>query len=194
MPWEVFMEIEEICGIVWYKLAHSDTSLSALMIAEEESLNKGEVVRALAKLNQAGLLWRKQEESFTYYRIKTELNALEWAQAVEVGVELVDLESFARLKAGQNVEDVLNIATSGEVEKNRERQIERKKVAHQKWLEGRKASRAAETDLARLVSDVRSAATQINSHLPEDDEVKKALKIAQEEAERALLALQASMR
>lgn len=188
------MDIEEVCAVVWHLLAVSPISLNSQMIADEESLVAGEVRLALAHLNRSGLLWRDQSQSPPTYRIKQELNALEWAQAVEAGVNLADLETHARLKAGQSAQDVLKIAATGGVEKNRQKQDKRRRDAHQKWLEGRSATRAAETDLARLVADVQAAFSSTMLGLPDDDEVKKALNLAQEEAQRALQALQASLR
>jgi hypothetical protein len=193
------MDIEEVCGVVWRALAQTDHSMSAQDLASAESLPAGDIRRALATLSQSGLLQRDQSVTPPVYRLQRELNALQWAQAVEAGVELPDLEAHARLKSGQREQDVLKAAARGDVEKDRERQAVRRHTIQQERLAGRRASQAAQTDLARLVADVKAAFAILppapaGQTAAEDEAVRKALEDAQAEAERALQALQASLR
>jgi hypothetical protein len=192
------MDIEEVCGLVWRALALSDKPMNAQEISVSESLPAGDVRRAVAALGQSGLVLRDPSANPPAYRLQRELNALQWAQAVEAGVELDDLENHARLRAGEREQDVLKVAARGEVEKDRARQAARRRTVQEERLAGRRASRAAQTDLARLVADVKAAFLVLPQAAPdaspEDEALRKALEDARLEAERALEALQASIR
>ena len=185
------MDIDELCGDVWHHLAHQNKAINVQDITDDLGLDATLVRKAIACLNQAGLLMR--DAIGRGYQIKGDLNALEWAHAVEIGVRLNDLEQYARLKSGQKPKDILEVTLGNDLEKVKKKQKEARQKTQQALIEGRRATRVAQTDLAQLVNDIRQVSAREDVQTG-DEYVQRALQEAQAEAEKALEALLKSMR
>ena len=185
------MDIDELCGDVWQHLAHQSEPTTVQDLTDALADDATSIRKAIACLNQAGLIQR--DALGRGYYIKRELNALEWAHAVEVGVRLMDLEKYAKLRAGQNQKDVLDISLGTQLEQTKKKQKASRHKAQQALLEGRRATKVAQTDLAQLVNDIRQVSDREDVRLG-DVYVHQALQEAQKEAEKALEALLKSIR
>lgn len=195
------MESSETTGVVWEALAKATDPYAVEHLVDDTGCSPTDVRKALARLREARLVAMATERPSTYYIIR-ELDALRWAKAVDMGVPLSVLERYGRLAPGVRTE-ALKLATSGELEVLDQQRIQIKRQHRERLLAGRAASRAAMTDLARLVEDTRSAV-----RVPEADgvsadskavqarrrAVESLLQQAVSEAERALKTMQDSLR
>lgn len=188
------MDFEDINNLVWLNLAKSNFPKSVHDISETEGLETNDVRRVIAKLYQLGLVQKLTENMNTYYRLKIALSALEWAQAVEFGISIECLENFSHLRQG-SLDDVLKIASDGSIEKYKKQKAKERKLAHEKWVFGKKASLLAATDLAKLVNDIRKVKNESKFNLQDKNlsQISKAINDIYIEAERALSALHSSL-
>lgn len=90
------------------------------------------------------------------YSLVPSLDALSWAQAVDVGVPLAALEKHARLHSSVRRE-AERLASASAPARVMEADRQRRRQRREADMDGRAASKAAATDLARLLADARAA-------------------------------------
>lgn len=99
------------------------------------------------------------------------MDAMTYATAVEIGVPLNLLEKTVSLSK-QMRREAFKLAESGEVDAALERSKERRRQEVEDQVRGRAATRAAATDLAKLVQDVSKV---VPVAVPLNEEIKRAL-------------------
>ena len=187
------MEIEEINGLVWETLATARAPMDADALSASMGLPLVKVQPALVRLRNAHLIDTVAAPPKPTYLANKELDALRWAQAVDVGVSLLVLERHARLNTATRAQ-ALKLATEGAVEKEDKRRETAKKRRRNEILAGRVASQVAATDLAQIVKDTEKALqTAGGTPGPNEQVVRTLLLQASEEAGRALDSLKKSL-
>lgn len=152
------MEQEEVRGMVWEELARAPSSLSARQLMLSCGLELSQVASALARLRQNRLVEVAAPLPETTYLPALRLDAMRWAQALELGIPLTVLERHAKLSSGTRSE-ALRVATDGTVDREVARQAQAKREASLRLIEGRAATQVAASDLARIEEDARRALT-----------------------------------
>ena len=187
------MEPEEINGILWDTLADSKQPVLATALARYLGQPIVQVQTGLARLRQAGLVEVVQPYPHLSVQVVRDLDALRWAQAVSLGVELLSLERHARLSSSARAE-ALRLATDGSLDRIEQKRRSEKRKARDAAVRGRAASKAAATDLAQILKDTQGALAAAAA--PKDSReraIAALLKQASEEAEKALSGLVKSM-
>lgn len=189
------MDAEEINGLLWETLASAGRLLSSKDLALETGQTSLAVQAGLARLRQANLIEVEVDVSVpgTVYAVILDLDALRWAQAVSLGVGLLSLERHARLSSANRAK-ALRMATDGSLERLEEGVRSSKRQARDEAIQGRAASKAAASDLARILEDT-TAALSCAKKSPDgrDRAIAKLLEQANSEAQNALSGLVKSL-
>lgn len=182
---------------IWELLCYSPVPMDAQTISRETGLPMARVSSILGKFNLAGLVDKvpspvvKQPEPVVSVgrgrKVKQELpvaptvgasfvahrdmDAMTYATAVEIGIPLFLLEKTVSLSK-KSRKEAYRLAETGQVDQAREQAKQRRREEIQSQIRGRAATKAAATDLAKLVYDVSRV---VPVELPLDDEIKKAL-------------------
>jgi hypothetical protein len=183
-----FMEQEEVRALVWEELARSPVSLSAAQIADSCGLDVSSILSAVSKLRSARLIEIASPLPVAKYRPSIRLDAMRWANALDLGVPLSVLEKYGKLSSAARA-DALRIASDGTIEREAQKQAKVKLDARRDLLEGRAATKAAATDLARIEEDARRALD--GSHL--DAAAEAVLRQVQQQASLAIERLRVSL-
>lgn len=180
------MDLSEIKGLVWEALARSKAAMSPDDVSNETGLDMRDVVRSLAGLRQVRLVEVSSPLPRPTYLPVTQLDALRWAVALEEGVPLSVLEQHASLAmAGR--QEALRLATTGEVDKVRENAKQERQRQREEVLRGRAATRAAQTDVARIADDTLLMMKKIEADRPDvPPEVFAILRRAHDQAAKAV--------
>lgn len=221
------MEATEICGLLWRVLAEQSTAVSLPTLGELSGLSRYQVSLGIAKLRSNNLLLittsspdgslstgapsadppsdparldsARLNPTQDLFRLKLSLNSLEWAQAVEIGVDFDALETYATLLQASMAE-VVALAESGALAVERDRQHQAKISARQQALQGKVNSRLAETELAGLLGDINylvdhpEAFALVPTDTPDDvTAMQRSLQLMKQEAEGALDGLRHSL-
>lgn len=147
---------EEINATVWEALARKGSALSTPGIVSETGLPKAHVAGALGRLRESNLISLHEAPPNATFVASLVLDAWRWAHAVDLGIPLSALEKYAALPARQRA-DALRVAGRGEVDESKRRRKEEQAESRRQLLQGRAASKAAATDLARLAEDAKLA-------------------------------------
>lgn len=179
------MDAEEINGLVWETLASSGRALTSDEVARETGQSGVSIRSCLIRLREANLV-EVGEELPHRYSVILGLDALRWAQAVSLGVGLLSLERHAGLSSAARAK-ALKMATDGSLDKLEEKARSEKRRAREKILKGRAASKAAASDLARILEDTTAAlSTAKKGESGSDTAVALLLEQANAEAQQAL--------
>lgn len=173
--------INENNYLIWDLLASNNSLMSINKISEETGIEPQYVRISLAKLCGENLLQKIEKNT---YKINKILTALQWAKAVELGVDIELLEKYAKLETNQD--EALLVTIDGTLEQHDQNIKEEKRKVRIHYLEGKAATEAAKTDLAKIVSDTEFAIKDAeNLH----ESVKEILFAANDEAKSALQTL-----
>lgn len=142
--------------MVWEELARASSSLSLRQLMEACGLEMARVTSAVSRLKQSRLVEVASPLPDVSYLPALRLDAMRWAQALELGVPLTVLERHAKLATGTRAE-ALRVATDGTLEREAARQIAERRESARRLVEGRAATRAAASDLARIEEDANHA-------------------------------------
>ena len=187
----VCMEPEEINGLLWERLASAPGPLSSEQLARMTGQPLVAIQTSLSRLRQAQLVEDQRDGTF---RALVALDAMRWAQAVGLGVDLLTLERHAHLSAAGRAE-ALRLATDGSLERIERKAREDKLRARADAVHGRAASRAAATDLAQILKDTQAASVAATARSNDGRQAAIAALLAQasQEAEQALQGLVKSL-
>lgn len=181
------MEFEELVGVVWDCLSQATSSLTSKEVALKAGQSLPNVQSALSRLRQDDIVHQLvNKEGLPVYMVKLELSAIEWAQAVSLGVSIFSLEKHASLK--DNVySSVCEVVDDGSLEKFQNKKKEDKKRSRDVLLKGRAASQTAALDLEEIIKDTGNALSSGRKGVKseEDEQVLAILKEAQESAIKA---------
>lgn len=184
------MEFEELVALVWDTLAQTNVFLTSKDVALKSGQPLSRVQSALSRLRQDDLVEQKIDANgISSYSVKLELSAIEWAQAVSLGVCLLSLERFASLQE-KDFSSVLLVVTDGSLDKLQEQKRDEKKKSRDNILIGRAASQAAAINLQNVIKDTEDAFKEkSNASSEEEHQVRAILKEAHESMEKAYNAL-----
>ena len=148
---------------VWECLAEAGGPITAVSIHKKTGTSMGKILSALRILEEVDLA-RKQNKDENKNENKNEnewslsssLSALDYARAVEVGVPLSCIEGTVGLSV-QEKKKAEKAIHSGAIDKERLQRQQKKLETRKNVIRGRAATRAAATDLARIVQDAQSA-------------------------------------
>lgn len=185
----------DVAASVWESLCEAVEPLSAADISRSTGVSLNRVSTMLGRFHLAELVERiegvpaaispvvsggrgnkgHQEQPLMVqmagFKAKRNLDSMAYATAVEVGIPLFLLERTVTLSK-QDRRMAFQLAESGEVDAAREAQIAKRRKRVKTALRGRAASRAAATDLAKLIQDV-SRVTPVS--LPLEKEIQSLL-------------------
>lgn len=105
------------------------------------------------------------------FQARRSMDAMTYATAVEIGIPLFLLEKTVSL-SNTDKKEAFRLAETGQVDRAREEAKEKRRQEIAMQLRGRAATKAAATDLAKLVQDVSRVAPVAE---PLDQEIKKVL-------------------
>lgn len=179
------MDAEEINGLVWETLASKGQPLTNEELSRETGQPDVVIRSCLGRLRQASLV-EASATSPVRYSVVLGLDALRWAQAVSLGVGLLSLERHAGLSSSVRAQ-ALKMATDGSLDKLEERARAEKRRTRDAVLKGRAASKAAASDLAKILEDTTAALSSAQKGKSESgDAVALLLEQANAEAKKAL--------
>ena len=163
---------------LWEFLVTRDSPVDSVTIRRETGLASSRVISGLAKLSEIELLALADKKNDAW-ELKKTLDAMDWARAVEIGVPLICLEKTMALST-QDRRRAEQALTSGVIDQERTQRTHKKVKKRQDIIRGRAASRAAATDLAKIVEDAHQALSQKSSKVND---------VFRQEASKALEAL-----
>jgi hypothetical protein len=154
------MESVESHGTVWETLALRADPLGIKELSSATGLDAVSLRRALGDLVRVGLLKVIEASSpAPRFLAVTQLDAIRWARAVELGVPLPVIERLATLEKRGRAE-ALRAASDGTLDRMRTRERNTRRKKREDLIRGRAASKAASTDLALLSKDLEVALRQ----------------------------------
>lgn len=179
------MDAEEINGLVWDMLASKGQALTSEEVARETGQSNMAARSSLGRLRQANLVEVSTDTPARYLAILS-LDAMRWAQAVNLGVTLLSLERHAGLSSSARAQ-ALKMATDGSLDQMEEKARAEKRRSREAVIKGRAASKAAASDLARILEDTNAALNRVKTGEEQtDDLVAQLLEQANTEAKKAL--------
>lgn len=179
------MDLQEACGWVWEALAEAPAAMTPSGLASSTGLPDAKVLSALARLRDARLVEVVAPLPHPSYTATLKLDAMRWARALEAGVPLNALEQYAQLSAPLR-QEALRLASSGKVDARIAGEKAKKKQESHAFLAGRAATRAAQTDAARIADDTQQALSELAATGAHDAGVEAILRQAHAEARRAV--------
>ena len=171
-------DIDTALAGVWEFLASQTSPVDSTTIRRQTGLPLTRIVSALSQLSEIKLLLVADRQQ-DLWELKKPIDALDWARAVEAGVPLLCLEQTMSLTV-QERKKAEKALSSGQIDEERTGRRHRKAKERQDVIRGRAATRAAATDLAKIVEDAHTALSQKSSKVND---------IFKEEASKALEAL-----
>lgn len=148
------MDDFELISAIWEVLAKSNTAQGVDYMMRETGAEPVPVRAALVKLQQAKLVDVVVTGQPRLYRARLILSALEWAQALSLGVSIVVLETYGQLQV-RDRQQALKLASDGAVERYEAALLEERREARNQVRINRAKSRAAATELGQLAADAR---------------------------------------
>lgn len=146
---------EEILGDIWAALAPESDAVSASEIQLKTGIPTIKIYSALSKMKEVGIMQIADKVQDKWLSHKN-MDAMSYARAVEIGIPLYALEKTVTLSVTTKKE-AESLAISGELDIDRKKRDASKARKRTKHIRGRAASRAATTDLARIVGDAQKA-------------------------------------
>ena len=174
-------EKEEWAAMVWDALLKLAMPSTAQQISLESGLHHMDVRKALSTLVDCRLVSKEGASPHSMFAPVFRLSAMEWAQALHVGISLSQLEQHAVISEKERAE-AFRMASDGEVDAQQISARASKQESIKQEKRGRAAARAAATDLARLVADTEKALSECKP----GGVVHLTLSQAHQEAEKAL--------
>jgi hypothetical protein len=182
---------EDDIGTLWEALAAAHRPLSANDLRDRTGLAMPRLRAGLGRFAEVGLLDASLSSPGQSWCARQQIDALTYARAVEMGIPLDILERTV----GVSVQDrsrAQELAANGEVDADRERRERGKELRRRVVLRGRAATRAATTDLARIVQDAQDAwggdlLGALNSHISEEYESQSASNVVEQSSSDAQL-------
>lgn len=187
------MDDFELTSIVWKTLAQESSPQSADALVRLTGADAAPVRATLAGLRQAGLL--EVHDQPRVYTVRRHLDALAWARAVDLGVDINLLERYAEMES-KDRRLAMQLAVEGEVERVKEAEAADRRHHRQEQRRDKVKSQLAATELGRLVADAMASLKQRRATAPTDEVTQKALALVEQsvqEGQRVLEALQRSM-
>lgn len=147
--------LESVLGSVWEALSKESEPVSGDTLRKKTGLSLSRIYSALSKMAEIDLL-ETADKTHNLWSSRKRLDAMSYARGVEIGIPLLCLESTIALSVTDK-KQAEKIAASGKVDQEQQMRREQKVRARQNILRGRAASRAATTDLAKIVQDAQDA-------------------------------------
>lgn len=148
-------EFDTSLANIWEYLASSKALVSSSDIRKSTGVPMAKVLSGLNKLAELGLL-SQADKTNDQWALKQTLDAMDWARAVDGGVPLSCLEATMGLSV-QDIKRVEKVIASGQIDHERKDRQAKKVRDRQNIIRGRAATRAAATDLAKIVQDAQVA-------------------------------------
>ena len=167
---------------IWENLASSNKAKNIELISKETGIDEQQIRISLSKLSTYKLINKQKENGVFIYSIEETLNAFSWAKAVELGIEIEQLEKYAKLMCE---EDSLEITLNGRFEEEEKKKEEEKIEKRNQYFYGKAATEAAKSDLAKLVKYKENAIEEYKKSKDFDKEVEKFLILALESIQHA---------
>lgn len=164
-------------SLIWDYLASSKEVKNLTEISNFVSLDIPEIKVSLSKLCNYGLINREKKNEENFYSIVYTLDAFSWAKAVELGVEIAQLEKHVKLSSE---EDSLEITLNGRFEEEENKKKEEQVKKRNKYFYGKAATEAAKSDLSKLVKSKENAIEEYRKSKNYDKEVEFFLVLALE--------------
>ena len=140
---------------VWECLAEASSPVSIADIHKKTGTPLSKILSSLRMLEEVELV-KKEKSGDNEWSFVGPLSALDYARAVEVGVPLSCIEKTTGLSV-QEKKKAEKAIHSGQIDKERISRQQKKIETRKNIIRGRAASRAAATDLARIVQDAQNA-------------------------------------
>lgn len=147
--------LESVLAGVWETLSKENDNVSGEILSKKTGLNLAKVYTALNKMNEVELL-DVADSANNQWLSKKKLDAMAYARAIEIGIPLFCLEKTVALSVTDR-KQAEKFALSGVVDAEQMERRENKVKKRQTILRGRAATRAASTDLAKIVQDAQEA-------------------------------------
>ena len=150
------MENEELVSLVWEFLATLDKPQTSQELEDLTGQPAVKVQRILGSFKNEKLVDISNSNGALHYRAILELDALRWAQAVGLGVNILLLEKYASLSQKDKTL-ALKMTVDGSIERVEEERRQEKIAIRQEVIRGKAASKAAASELAKILKDTESA-------------------------------------
>jgi len=147
--------LESVLGSVWEVLSKEAEPITSDDLRKKTGLSLSKIYTALSKMAEVDLL-TTADRAQNLWCSKKRLDAMAYARGVEIGIPLLCLETTIGLSVTDR-KQAEKIAAAGTVDHEQKLRREQKAQARQNILRGRAASRAATTDLAKIVQDAQDA-------------------------------------
>lgn len=162
---------EEVLGDIWMALSSESDAVSALELQAKTGIPKIKIYTALSKMKEVGIMKLADKNNDQWISHKS-MDAMSYAMAVEIGIPLYVLEQTVSLSVLEKKE-AEELAISGKVDEDRKKRNKAKAKKRTQHIRGRAASRAATTDLARIVGDAQKALEKSDKKSAVHEEFKK---------------------
>lgn len=147
--------LEAALGTIWETLSAEKNAVSADELRKKTGLGLSKIYASLKKMAEVDLL-EVADANGNLWKSYGKLDALGYARAVEIGIPLLILEKTVGLSVNEH-RQMEKIMSSGQVDDERDQRHAHKESKRKSILRGRAASRAATTDLAKIVQDAKDA-------------------------------------
>lgn len=147
--------LESVLGSVWEVLSKEHDSISTDELRKKTGLGLSPIYAALNKMTEVDILDVADRRN-NLWCSKKKIDAMAYARAVEIGIPLLCLEKTIGLSVNDR-KKAEKIVSSGAIDQEQKQRREQKVRVRQTVLRGRAASRAATTDLAKIVQDAHDA-------------------------------------
>ena len=147
--------LEVALGTLWEALAQETTAVSADQLRKKTGLPLQRVYSCLSKMSEVELMDTAQPHQ-NLWKSKKTLDPILYARAVELGIPLISLEKTVDLSVSGR-RQAEKIASSGQIDQEHQQRRQQKADNRRAILRGRAATRAASTDLAKIVQDAQDA-------------------------------------
>lgn len=146
---------ESVLATLWETLSLEKDPVSAIELRKKTGLPLPQIYVGLRKFSEAGIMTISDYSNNSWKNSK-KLDAISYARAVEIGIPLIMLERTVGLTVSER-KLAEKIASSGQIDEERNKRYDEKIKKRHTILRGRAASRAATTDLAKIVQDAQEA-------------------------------------
>lgn len=148
-------DIDNVLADVWEALSKEKNPVSGDYLSKKTGASLSKVYSSLSKMREVDLLSVGNKESNEWLS-KKEIDPILYARAVEIGIPLLCLEETVSLSL-KDKKKAEKLVYSGLIDEESNKRKENKANERKKTLRGRAASRAATTDLAKIVQDAHDA-------------------------------------
>lgn len=190
----ITMDDFDLVSALWELLLTQPGAKSADDLAKATGAEPAPVRTALARLRQAGLIAQEGDQPRTYVGRRS-LDALAWARAVDLGININLLESLADYET-KDRRLALQLATDGEVERIQAAEAKEKRDDRDARRRRKIKSQVAATELGQLVADAMESLRKQRQKKDLDPVSKSALELLSQtiaEGQHALESLQRNM-